>query len=222
MRILIVDDNQQIMATLAEYLELDGFGVDCAYNGQMAIELVKRHDFDVIIMDIMMPRLNGIDAVNILRNEMNIRTPIIFLTAKNSLDDKTAAFNAGGDDYLIKPFAMEELLLRIHAVCRRSMISPAPHLTVGSLMFDINSGQLSLAGEDIHLSPIQSRIVQLLMTHYPAMVSRQRMIDEVWQDEEPDSDALRSHMYAIRQIFSRFPDKPLLKTLPGKGYCLEI
>ncbi len=119
MKILIVDDNHQIVETIADYLELEGMTVDCAYHGQAALTFVENNHYDVIIMDIMMPKIDGIAAVQKIRNEIYCGTPILFLTAKDTLEDKVAAFKAGGDDYLLKPFAMEELCLRLYALANR-------------------------------------------------------------------------------------------------------
>ena len=119
MKILIVDDSHNVAETIADYLEFEGMSIDCAYHGEAAIKLVANHHYDVIIMDIMMPKLDGISAVKKLRRDLFCHTPILFLTAKDSLDDKVAAFEAGGDDYLLKPFAMQELSLRVKALASR-------------------------------------------------------------------------------------------------------
>ncbi|MGS0727968.1 response regulator transcription factor, partial [Shewanella sp. 0m-11] len=119
MKVLIVDDSHNLSETIADYLELEGMVIDCAYHGEAAINLLSENSYDVIIMDIMMPKLDGISAVRKLREDLYCNTPILFLTAKDSLEDKVAAFKAGGDDYLLKPFAMEELSLRLHALSNR-------------------------------------------------------------------------------------------------------
>ena len=119
MKVLIVDDSHNVAETIADYLELEGMVIDCAYHGEAALKLASENHYDVIIMDIMMPKLDGISAVRKLREEVQCPTPILFLTAKDRLDDKIAAFQAGGDDYLVKPFAMQELSLRLNALASR-------------------------------------------------------------------------------------------------------
>ncbi|WP_221800943.1 response regulator transcription factor [Oceanobacter mangrovi] len=223
MKVLIVDDNRQVLSTLLDYLEVSGIEADCAYHGEAALQRLREESFDVIVMDIMMPRLDGIETVRALRSEMKVATPLLFLTARDSLDDKTAAYQAGGDDYLIKPFAMEELVMRLQALHRRGAPRSMSLLSAGDLQFDTRTGQLSRAGQPIRLSRIQTDIVRLLLEQFPQLVSRQQIIERVWGEDEPDSDALRSHMYGVRQALHKSFAAARLITVHGKGYrlCVE-
>ncbi len=220
MRVLVVEDNQQVMETLTDYLELEGHLVDCAYNGVMALQIMEQQQFDVIIMDIMMPKLDGIATVQVLRQQQQLTTPILFLTAKDSIDDKVAAFESGGDDYLVKPFAMKELMLRLDALCKRGNRQDVGQLQVGELLFDTQNNQVFRSGKLIKLSKLQQKILRLLMQKHPAMVSRQQIIDSIWGDEEPSSDALRSHIYAIRTALDQGFSHSVLETVHGQGYRL--
>lgn len=220
MKILVVEDNQQIMETLCDFLEFKGHQVDCAYHGEAALTMLQQQRFDIIIMDIMMPKLDGIQTVNKLRHQLHINTPILFLTARDTLDDKLAAFAAGGDDYLVKPFAMEELLVRLEALAKRGLRQDVNLLQVGELNFDLATHHIVRAGKVLKLSKIQSEILKLLMSHYPAVVSREQLFDTVWQGQAPDSDVLRSHIYALRNTLDKGFAKPMLETVHGQGYRL--
>ena len=221
MKVLIVDDSHNLTETIADYLELEGMLIDCAYHGEAAINLLSENSYDVIIMDIMMPKLDGISAVRRLREELFCNTPILFLTAKDSLDDKVAAFKAGGDDYLLKPFAMEELSLRLQALSNRG-----PRQDIGVLSFaDINintqTDEVTRANQLIKLSRIQLKILKVLVKHAPSIVSRQDVTDAVWGDESPPSDALRSHIYGLRTALNKGFEQSRLETIHGQGYRLK-
>ncbi len=220
MKVLLVEDNQQIMETLADFLEFRGHQVDCAYHGEAALVTLQQQRFDIIVMDIMMPKLDGIQTVTMLRQQYHINTPILFLTARDHLDDKLAAFNAGGDDYLIKPFAMEELLVRLEALAKRGLRQDVQFLHVGELSFDLALHQVKRADKVLKLSKIQSEILKILMSNHPAMVSREQLFDAVWQGEAPDSDVLRSHIYGLRNALDKDFSYPMLQTVHGQGYRL--
>ncbi|MCF3095826.1 DNA-binding response regulator [Aeromonas australiensis] len=219
MKILVVEDNPQVAETIMDYLELAGHRLDCAYHGQAALQLLEEQRFDVIIMDVMMPRLDGLRTVTRLR-EQGIATPVLFLTARDSLEDKLAGFKAGGDDYLVKPFAMEELEVRLQALSLRGPRGDVGAISFGDLTVDVASGRATRAGEPLKLGKIPFRILTLLARRAPAIVSRQELLDTIWGDEEPDSDALRSHIYALRNALDKPFPTPMLETLHGQGYRL--
>ena len=219
MKILVVEDNPQVAETIMDYLELAGHSMDCAYHGQAALQLLAEQRFDVIIMDVMMPRLDGLSTVERLRAD-GIATPVLFLTARDSLDDKLAGFRAGGDDYLVKPFAMEELEVRLQALALRGPRSDMGALSVGELTLDPASGRATRAGVELKLGKIPFQILTLLVRRAPHLVSRQEVLETVWGDEEPDSDALRSHIYALRNALDKPFPTPMLETLHGQGYRL--
>ncbi|MGL5360147.1 MAG: response regulator transcription factor [Shewanella sp.] len=220
MKVLIVDDNHDVIETIMDYLALEGIITDCAYHGEAAIQLIKQNHYDVIIMDVMMPKLDGISTVKKLREELYCNTPILFLTARDSLQDKIDSFTSGGDDFLNKPFAMEELCLRL-----RSLHNRGPRLDVGMLRF----GEISLhlptqevrrAGRAIKLSKIQRTILTLLLKQAPAVVSKEQVIDAVWGDDAPSSDSLRSHIYGLRSALDQGFSDSKLETIHGQGYRL--
>lgn len=220
MKVLIVDDSHDIVETIMDYLELEGITADCAYNGQSAINLLAEQHYDVIVMDIMMPKLDGLNTVKKLREEVYCSTPILFLTAKDTLQDKIAAFTSGGDDFLNKPFAMEELCLRLHSLANRG-----PRLDVGMLRFadislNLQTQQATRAGQAIKLSKIQLTLLKVLLKHAPAIVSKEVLIEAVWGEDAPSSDSLRSHIYGLRSALDKHFTKTRLETIHGQGYKL--
>ncbi|GLT13759.1 response regulator transcription factor [Vibrio algivorus] len=221
MKVLIVDDTHSVVETIMDYLELEGIVADCAYHGESALKLIVENHYDVIIMDIMMPKMDGISAVKKLREELFCNTPILFLTAKDTLNDKIEAFNSGGDDFLNKPFAMEELCLRLHALHRRG-----PRLDVGNLSFadlsmNLQTNEVTRSGQLIKLSKIQRTIFKLLLKNAPAVVSKDAVINEVWGEKSPSSDSLRSHIYGLRSALDKGFESSRLETLHGQGYRLK-
>lgn len=221
MKILLVDDNHNVAETIADYLELEGMIIDCAYHGEAALQLIEANHYDVIVMDIMMPKLDGISTVKKLREDYLCGTPILFLTAKQGLDDKIAAFTAGGDDYLLKPFAMQELSLRLHALANRGPRQDIGVLKFSDITLDVKTEQVERQGQPIKLSRIQTRILTLLMKRAPAIVSRLEVIESVWGDEPPGSDALRSHIYGLRTALDKGFSESRLETIHGQGYRLK-
>ena len=161
MKILVVEDNPQVAETIMDYLELAGHRLDCAYHGQAALQLLEEQRFDVIIMDVMMPRLDGLSTVARLR-EQGIATPVLFLTARDSLEDKLAGFKAGGDDYLVKPFAMEELEVRLQALSLRGPRGDVGAISFGDLTVDVASGRATRAGGPLKLGKIPFQVLALL------------------------------------------------------------
>ncbi|MGR3040550.1 response regulator transcription factor [Vibrio vulnificus] len=221
MKILLVDDNHNVAETIADYLEIEGIIIDCAYHGEAALRLIETNHYDVIVMDIMMPKLDGISTVKKLREDYLCGTPILFLTAKQGLDDKIAAFTAGGDDYLLKPFAMQELSLRLHALANRGPRQDIGVLKFADITLDVKTEQVERQGQLIKLSRIQTRILTLLMKRAPAIVSRVEVIESVWGDEPPGSDALRSHIYGLRTALDKGFSESRLETIHGQGYRLK-
>lgn len=221
MKVLIVDDNHNVVETIADYLELEGIAIDCAYHGEAALKLVSDSYYDVIIMDIMMPKMDGLSAVKRIREELFCNTPILFLTAKDRLEDKIAGFQSGGDDYLLKPFALQELSIRLHALAIRGPRQDIGNLSYADISINTQTGQIQRAGRLIKLSHIQLKILKTLLRQAPAVVSRQQVISSVWGEETPNSDALRSHIYSLRCALDHGFEQSRLETIHGKGYRIK-
>ena len=190
-------------------------------DGQTAVTLCQLNAYDVIIMDVMLPRMDGLSCLTKLRQQGN-DTPVLMLTARDTLEDKLAGFEAGADDYLVKPFALPELLVRLLALQRRRSAEPAisSHYQIGDLRIDKALHQVTYQGKMILVNKTGFKILLLLAQQSPKPVSRQRIAREVWDSEQPDSDALRTHLYHLRQAIERVSQIPLLETVRGVGVRL--
>jgi DNA-binding response OmpR family regulator len=206
---------------VGEYLEGRGFEVDFAADGLDGYRLSTENSYDVIVLDLMLPRMDGIEVCRKLRAESKKATPVLMLTARDTLEDKLVGLDAGADDYLIKPFEIRELEARVKALIRRDRRQvSAELLSVGDLVLDTASLRLTRAGQELMVSPIGLRLLMILMRESPRVVSRRDIEREVWGDLLPDSDTLRSHLYNLRKIIDKPFQKPLLHTIHSAGYRL--
>lgn len=218
--ILLIEDHADLAATIGDELEARGYTMDFAADGASGLGLAMTQSYDLIVLDLMLPKLDGIEICRRLR-EQRIRTPILMLTARDQVADKVEGFETGADDYLVKPFDMDELAARIRALLRRSRgeVSES-EWRVGDLSFDTGSLRVERGGKRITLSPTGLRILRILMRESPRVVSREALEQELWGDLLPDSDTLRSHMYNLRREIDRPFEVKLLHTLPGIGFRL--
>ncbi len=220
MRILVIEDNRDILANILDYLELKGFTVDCAQDGISGMHLALTQPYDLIVLDIMLPGMDGYQVCQKLRQDAGINTPIIMLTARDALDDRLKGLHAGADDYLIKPFALSELVARMQAVLRRSLGTKTRILEVADLHYNLETLDVSRADQALKLNPIGLKLLAILMQRSPAVVRREALEEALWGDDVPDSDSLRSHIHQLRQTI----DKPfavhLLHTIHGVGFRL--
>ncbi|MCA1928913.1 response regulator transcription factor [Rheinheimera sp.] len=217
-RVLIVEDNRDICANIAAYLEKHSYILDFAYDGISAMHLALTNPFDVIVLDLMLPGMDGLSFCKKLRADANIDKPVLMLTARDTLDDKLKGFEAGADDYLVKPFALQELHARLQALYKRSHGKTDNLLTVGGLTLNKSTLQVHRAGQRVDLNPTCMKLLQRLMEEAPAVVEREALETLLWADELPDGDALRSHMYKLRQAIDRPFDSPLIHTVHRIGY----
>ncbi|MBK6637016.1 MAG: response regulator transcription factor [Rhodocyclaceae bacterium] len=218
MRLLVIEDNREILANVADYLTGQGHLVDCAENGPGGLHLALTEAYDLIVLDIGLPGMDGY-AVCTRRRDAGCSIPIIMLTARDALDDRLHGLKSGADDYLVKPFALAELAARIEAVLRRSG-GHARQLRVGDLVLDADSLRVERAGQSLKLNPTCLKILELLMRKSPATVRREALEEALWGDSPPSSDSLRSHMHLLRQIVDKPFPEPLLHTMHGIGYRL--
>ena len=217
--VLIVEDNRNISEMIGEYLEGKGFEVDYAGDGLDGYRLAAENAYDAIVLDLMLPRLDGIEVCKRLRGEARKSTPVLMLTARDTLDDKLTGLGVGADDYLTKPFAIQELEARLRALIRRERRQVGSEvLKVADLEFDPVSLRASRGGIELQLSPIGLRLMTILMRESPRVVSRQEIEREIWGNGLPDSDTLRSHLYNLRKVIDKPFDKPLLHTVQSAGY----
>ncbi|WP_198676546.1 response regulator transcription factor [Aliidiomarina soli] len=218
MRALIVEDNRDICGNIAEYLERHHYVLDFAYDGMSAVQLALTNPYDVIVLDLMLPKMDGLSVCHKLRTDAALETPILMLTARDTLDDKLKGFSVGADDYLSKPFELQELHARLQALYKRSHRKAANLLTVGDLTMNRSTLQVHRAGRRIDITPAGMKVLQRLMEAAPSVVARDELETLLWADEPPDGDGLRSHMYKLRQIIDRPFDSPLIHTVHRIGY----
>jgi len=220
MRILLVEDNRDILANLADYLELKGYSIDCAQDGLAGLQLATSQHYDLIVLDVMLPGLDGYSLCRRLREEARSSVPVIMLTARDQLDDRLQGFQSGADDYLLKPFALSELAARIEAVLRRSRGGAQRLLQVGDLSYDLDTLEVSRAGRRLKLNPLGLKLLALLMQKSPHVLRREMLEEALWGDDCPDSDSLRSHIHQLRQTIDKPFPTALLHTVHGVGYRL--
>ena len=218
MRLLVIEDNRDILANVADYLAAQGHIVDCAENGPGGLHLALTEAYDLIVLDIGLPGMDGYAVCARLR-DAGSSIPIIMLTARDALDDRLHGLKSGADDYLVKPFALSELAARIDAVLRRSG-GHARQLRVADLLLDLGTLQAERSGQALKLNPTCLKILELLMRKSPATVRREALETALWGDAPPSSDSLRSHIHQLRQVIDKPFATPLLQTLHGVGYRL--
>lgn len=218
MLILLVEDNRLLSNNIIQYLELSGIECDYAFNLAQADMLISQQQFDAIILDLNLPDGDGIEACERWKAQC-ITSPIIMLTARSSLNERLNGFAVGADDYLVKPFAMEELVARLKVVAQRR---PAPQrLTIGDLEIDFANHMVYRQGQLLALSKTGWQILALLARRSPETVSREEIERTIWLNSAPDSDSLRSHIHLLRRVIDRPFERQILHTIRGVGLSLR-
>ncbi|MCA0197034.1 MAG: response regulator transcription factor [Proteobacteria bacterium] len=218
MRILVVEDNSNLVANLFEYFEARGHALDAAPDGLTGLHLAVTQAFDVVVLDWMLPRLDGPGFLKAFR-EAGGDVPVLMLTAKDELPDKIAGFRAGADDYLTKPFDLQELEVRLEAlVVRAGGRRRGKALLVADLRLDLETQEATRQGQPLRLYPACRKLLEVLMQASPAVVSRGRLEYALWGDSPPDGDMLRSHVYELRRSVDGPFEEKLIQTLPKIGY----
>jgi DNA-binding response OmpR family regulator len=219
--ILLIEDNSGIAEMVGEFLERRGYSTDFAGDGISGLHLAVTNSYDVIVLDLMLPGMDGLDVCRKLRGEAKKTTPVLMLTARDTLEDKLAGLDAGADDYLVKPFEPRELEARIRALIRRERRQVSSEVyQVGDLLMDTATMRVMRAGEELQVSPIGLKLLAILMRESPRVVSRHAIEREIWGDTLPDSDTLRSHLYNLRKAVDKPYNRPLLHTIHSAGYRL--
>lgn len=223
MRVLVVEDEHKIGSSLKKGLEQESYAVDLAYEGDKGYDLASTEDYDLIILDILLPGMDGIQICTKLR-EQNIHTPILMLTAKGQVSDKVEGLNSGADDYLTKPFAFEELLARARALIRRPKESLGTKLNFNGLTLNILTYEVKREGKQISLSSKEFALLEYLLRHKNQILTKEQIIGHVW---DYDADVLPNTVevyigYLRNKVDKPFPDKkPLIKTIRGFGYKIS-
>jgi DNA-binding response OmpR family regulator len=220
--ILIIEDNAQLAANIYDYLEACGHSLDAAPDGVSGLSLAATREYDAIVLDWNLPRMDGLTVLRRLRTHEKKRVPVIMLTARDQLADKIDGFESGVDDYLVKPVALPELEIRLRSLVARLRDAAAPDrvLAVGDLLFDLQTLEVSRGGRLLQLSRTSRLLLELLLRESPKVVARERLEQVAWGDETPESDLLRSHMHVLRRAVDRGSERKLLHTISGVGYRL--
>lgn len=218
MKVLIIEDNNDIAANIGDYLEDRGHVVDFAGDGVTGLHLAVVNDFDAVILDLMLPGMDGLDVCRKLRSEARKQTPVLMLTARDTLEHKLDGFDVGADDYVVKPFALQELEARLEALGRRGKAQQARVLRIADLEFNLDTLRVVRGGKQLNLNPTGLKLLQHLMEASPWVVSREELEMRVWGEQLPDSDSLRVHIHSLRNVIDKPFDAPLIQTRHGIGY----
>ncbi|HNX99843.1 MAG: response regulator transcription factor [Oscillospiraceae bacterium] len=222
MRLLLADDEKELTDALSMILNYNKFTTDCVYNGQDALDYAMSGEYDGIILDVMMPRMDGVEVLRRLR-QAGITTPVLMLTAKSQLRDKVEGLDAGADDYLPKPFETEELLARIRAMARRgSAVFTPDTLIFGDLSLDRKSFELKCGGESVRLANKEFQMMELMMTNPKVVISTERFMDRVWGfDSDSEMNVVWAYVSYLRKKLQTLGSRVELTALRGRGYMLE-
>jgi two-component system, OmpR family, response regulator len=222
MRVLVIEDDQETASFLKRALKESGHVTEHAADGHAGIDLAKTNAYDVLIVDRMLPKCDGLTVIGTLRKD-EIRTPALILSALDGVDERVKGLRAGGDDYLTKPYAFSELLARIEALARRmSPEEASTRLTVGDLTLDRLSHKVSRAGEPVLLQPREFRLLEYLMKHAGQVVTRTMLLENVWDYHfDPQTNVIDVHISRLRSKIDKNFETPLLHTVRGAGYTIR-
>jgi len=222
MRVLVIEDDQETAAFLKRALKESGHVAEHAADGESGLEIARANAFDVLIVDRMLPRLDGLEVIKSLRTD-DIHTPVLILSALGEVDDRVTGLRAGGDDYLTKPYAFSELHARIEVLVRRSSAKDAEtRYAVGDLELDRLSQTVRRAGREITLQPREYRLLEYLMRHAGQVVTRTMLLENVWDYHfDPQTNVIDVHISRLRSKIEKDFDKPLLHTIRGAGYIMR-
>ncbi|HED19421.1 MAG TPA: response regulator transcription factor [Gammaproteobacteria bacterium] len=220
MYILVIEDNPDLVANLYDYLEPKGYVLDAAYDARSGLQFIQDKVYDAVVLDLTLPGMDGLEVCRRIRNA-GVNVPVLMLTARDTLDAKLDGFAAGTDDYLVKPFALQELEARLRALVRRARGEQKREvLQVADLVLDPETLRVERAGQKVSLPPIPLKLLTLLMRQSPRVVPKRELERRIWGNERPDSDALRTHLHVLRSAIDKPFKTPLLRTVHGMGYQL--
>ena len=220
--VLLIEDNLTIASQVCDFLEGVGWQVDHTVKGAQGIELALAQIYDVVVLDLNLPDIDGLEVCKSIKQQALTYLPILMLTARDAFEDKADGFGMGADDYVTKPFELRELVLRCSALARRNNLHNNKILRVGNLEVDTAKRTASRSGQVLQLTKIGFEILSVLAQAYPQPVTRSVLIHKVWADDPPDSDALRTHIFSLRSALDKPFNSPMLTTIINVGYKLEI
>lgn len=221
MNILLIEDDAQTAEFVAGAFRQYGYVTSHAADGEVGLSAALHGAHDAAVVDIMLPKLNGFELIRRVR-QAGKALPIIVLSARGSVEDKVKGLEAGGDDYLAKPFSVTELIARVQALLRRAMrVGESTHLTVGDLEMDLVTHRVTRGGEPIDLQPLEYQLLEYLMRNKGRVVSRNTILERVWNyDFDPHTNVVESRVYHLREKIDRNASEKLLRTIRGFGYVL--
>jgi len=217
--VLLVEDDNDLAATVVDYLELEGISCDHAANGVHGLSLIEANNYQVILLDLNLPRMDGLSVCEHVRAQSN-DTPILMLTARDSLNDKVAGFDAGTDDYLVKPFEIEELLIRVIALSKRRS-GQVSNLTFGKLSLALKERNAFYTNHPIKVTPITFKLLEQLMRNAERPVARAVLMQAVWGEDQPDSNSLKVHIHHLRKQLEKVNADLSINVEPGFGFILQ-
>ncbi|WP_439105794.1 response regulator transcription factor [Congregibacter sp.] len=220
--VLLVEDHLPIARQVTDFLEGHGWQVDHASTGKHALMLALEHCYDVVLLDLNLPDIDGTVVCERIKSSAETNVPILMLTARDSFEEKADGFGRGADDYLTKPFDLRELVLRCQALAKRNELHQSKVLELGELRIDITQKLAWRQTQALTLTTIGFRILVQLAQAYPNPVARSVLLHQIWGDTPPDSDALKSHIYSLRSELDKPFEAPMLKTITNVGYKLDL
>lgn len=218
MKILIVEDNEELNNTLKEILEINDYIVDSVFDGEQALEFANLYEYDLIILDIMLPKIDGYKVCQILREKGN-NTPVLMLTAKDTLQDKVKGLDIGADDYLVKPFEIEELLARVRALIRRVSTEKNKIVNLGDIKIDLEKREVYRDGKSLVITPKLFCILEQLIRNRGKIVTYESLMNKCWDiTDYPSKETVRANIKLLRKILQ---DKDIIQNISGVGYKIE-
>lgn len=218
--ILLVEDNITIAAQLTEFLEGHGWQVDYASRGGQGIQLALSHVYDLVILDLTLPDIDGLSVCKAIKAQAAVNLPVLMLTARDAFEAKAEGYDCGADDYVTKPFDLRELALRCQALAKRNQLHQQKIIKVGTLVMNQSQHTVMREEKPLTLTNIGFKLLYTLAEAYPQAVSRSSLIQQVWQGDPPNSDALRTHIYSLRNALDKPFNKAMLITITNVGYKL--
>lgn len=221
MRLLVVEDEKKLNNVITKRLEKEGYSVDSCFDGEEALDFLAAGEFDAVIMDIMMPKADGISVLKTMRSK-NITTPVLLLTAKDSISDRVAGLDAGAEDYLVKPFSFDELLARIRVLIRKNAGLSSNSISVGDLVLDTNKKTVTRDGNEIILTAKEYDLLEYLMVNKGIVLSRDKIENHIWNfDYSGGTNIIDVYILYLRKKIDVPFDKKLIHTVKGKGYVIK-
>lgn len=221
LKILLIEDNPTLARQTGEFLQAHGWQIDFAHNGRLGSRLALEQIYDLVILDLGLPDIDGLAVCRQIKEQAPVNLPVLMLTARDAFADKAQGFETGADDYLCKPFDPRELALRCRALARRDLLHRSDRICIGELTVRCREHKAVRAGKPLKLTFTAFRVLAILARAYPEPVSRSAIAHQIWGGEPPETDALKSHIYSLRQVLDKPFPFPMLRTIANLGYQLE-